>query len=199
MVRLVDVDNTCDLAKPISTATQLARDAKQIKSLFGKVPTTNVSRLFDYGDNKLRAISVNSPLSVQTTNYAYLTIQANCYTKTEVDNSLALKAPINDPTFTGTVGGLSKQMVQFGNVDNTSDLAKPISTATQLALDAEQIQILFGEVPTTNLSRLFDYGDNKFRAIHVNSPLSVETTNDAYLTIRADCYTRKWVLRLLTL
>jgi hypothetical protein len=44
-------------------------------------------------------------------------------------------APINSPTFTGTVSGIDKSMVGLGSVDNTSDAAKPISTATQAALD----------------------------------------------------------------
>ena len=35
----------------------------------------------------------------------------------------------------GTYGLMNKQAVGLGNVDNTSDLNKPISTATQLALD----------------------------------------------------------------
>jgi hypothetical protein len=48
---------------------------------------------------------------------------------------LALKAPINNPTFTGTVGGLDKSMVGLGNIDNTSDANKPISSATQTALN----------------------------------------------------------------
>ena len=39
------------------------------------------------------------------------------------------------PTFTGTVSGITKSMVGLGNVDNTTDLNKPISTATQTALD----------------------------------------------------------------
>ena len=60
--------------------------------LFGEIPATNTSRLFDHGDNNFRAINVNSPLSIKTTNDAYLTIQADCYSKTEVDNNLALKA-----------------------------------------------------------------------------------------------------------
>jgi len=33
-------------------------------------------------------------------------------------------------TFTGTVGGVTKESVGLGNVDNTSDLDKPISNAT---------------------------------------------------------------------
>lgn len=45
------------------------------------------------------------------------------------------KAPLANPTFTGTVGGITKAMVGLGNVDNTTDANKPISTATQTALD----------------------------------------------------------------
>lgn len=74
-VGLANVDNTSDLSKPISTATQTALD---------------------------------------------------------------LKAPIANPTFTGTVSGISKAMVGLGNVDNTSDANKPVSTATQTALDGKQ-------------------------------------------------------------
>jgi len=49
--------------------------------------------------------------------------------------NLAAKAPIASPTFTGTVSGVTKSMVGLGNVDNTSDASKPVSTATQAALD----------------------------------------------------------------
>eukprot|EP01031_Cornospumella_fuschlensis_P024679 gene24679-29821_t len=52
-----------------------------------------------------------------------------------VQTQLDLKAPVNSPTFTGTVSGVTKAMVGLANADNTSDLAKPISTATQTALD----------------------------------------------------------------
>jgi hypothetical protein len=50
-------------------------------------------------------------------------------------NAINLKANIESPTFTGTVKGITKAMVGLGNVDNTSDIDKPISTATQAALD----------------------------------------------------------------
>ena len=52
-------------------------------------------------------------------------------------NRFAEKAPVNNPTFTGTVGGISKTMVGLGSVDNTSDANKPVSTATQTALNAK--------------------------------------------------------------
>lgn len=50
-------------------------------------------------------------------------------------SDLSAKAPINNPTFTGTVSGITQSMIGLANVDNTSDLLKPISTATQDALN----------------------------------------------------------------
>lgn len=51
--------------------------------------------------------------------------------QTQIDS----KAPTANPTFTGTVNGITSTMVGLGNVDNTSDVNKPISSATQTALD----------------------------------------------------------------
>jgi hypothetical protein len=45
------------------------------------------------------------------------------------------KAPLASPTFTGTVAGVTKSHVGLGNVDNTADTAKPVSTAQQTALN----------------------------------------------------------------
>jgi hypothetical protein len=60
---------------------------------------------------------------------------ATASTTYETISNVALKAPINSPTFTGTVSGITKSMVGLGSVDNTSDTAKPVSTAQQTALD----------------------------------------------------------------
>lgn len=49
--------------------------------------------------------------------------------------ALAAKAPLASPAFTGTPTGISKSHVGLGSVDNTSDAAKPVSTAQQTALD----------------------------------------------------------------
>jgi hypothetical protein len=54
------------------------------------------------------------------------------------------------PTFTGTVSGVTKAMVGLGNVDNTSDANKPISTATQTALDGKQATITGGATSITS-------------------------------------------------
>jgi hypothetical protein len=51
--------------------------------------------------------------------------------QTQIDS----KAPTNSPTFTGTVAGITKSMVGLGNVDNTSDVNKPVSDATQVLIN----------------------------------------------------------------
>ena len=48
--------------------------------------------------------------------------------------ALDLKAPKADPTFTGTVTGVTKAHVGLGNVDNTADASKPVSTAQATAI-----------------------------------------------------------------
>jgi len=40
--------------------------------------------------------------------------------------TVALKAPLDSPAFTGTPTGITKSHVGLGNVDNTSDLNKPV-------------------------------------------------------------------------
>jgi hypothetical protein len=61
-------------------------------------------------------------------------------TQTALDSKLASAtaaatyAPIASPTFTGTVSGVTKSMVGLGNVDNTSDANKPVSTASRIEI-----------------------------------------------------------------
>ena len=57
---------------------------------------------------------------------------------TSLSSDIGLKAPINNPVFTGTISGISKSMVGLTNVDDTNDINKPISTATQSALNLKQ-------------------------------------------------------------
>lgn len=56
------------------------------------------------------------------------------YTNYSTLFGLTAYAPLASPTFTGTVGGITKGMVELGNVDNTSDANKPVSTAVAAAL-----------------------------------------------------------------
>ena len=57
--------------------------------------------------------------------------------QTQIDDLDTVKADLESPTFTGTVSGVTKEHVGLGDADNTADLDKPVSTATQTALDAK--------------------------------------------------------------
>ena len=77
----------------------------------------------------------SAPSALNTLNELATALGNDASFSTTITNSLGEKAPLNSPTFTGTVSGISKSMVGLANVDNTSDVSKPISNATQTALD----------------------------------------------------------------
>jgi len=59
-----------------------------------------------------------------------------------------------------TFQALNKSAVGLGNVDNTSDASKPISTSTQTALDAKQNTLVSGtSIKTVNGNSLLGSGD----------------------------------------
>jgi hypothetical protein len=103
--------------------------------------------------------------------------------------ALDLKANISSPTFTGTVGGITATMVGLGNVNNTSDLSKPISTLTQAALDLKEDKINkitdINSDPTSitkypTVSAVKNYVDS-YNPIH-----SIKTIETDYTAERAD-------------
>ena len=112
------------------------------------------SRLFVAKD-----VSMNSNLYVAgTITSGNLTITgnstfSNIYSNSFYENGVSISskyATIASPTFTGTVSGITSAMVGLGNVNNTSDLDKPISTAVQNALNnyISSISPAFTGVPT---------------------------------------------------
>jgi uncharacterized protein (TIGR02145 family) len=84
------------------------------------------------GGNNYVLLGTQELMSVPYAMYASKTDTASL----NLTNRFAAKAPINNPQFTGTVGGITKAMVGLGNVDNTSDEDKPVSSAAQTALAA---------------------------------------------------------------
>jgi len=162
MVGLNNVDNTSDSSKPISTATQAALDTKLASNtatstyaplisptLTGTpiAPTATVNTnntqiaTTAYADraatNAASAIIASAPAALDTLNELAAALGNDASFSTTITNSLAAKAPLASPTFTGTVSGITRAMVGLGNVDNTTDAAKPISTATQTALNTK--------------------------------------------------------------
>ena len=140
MVGLGNVDNTTDAGKPVSTATQTALDLKENASNKSDAslgtstilyPTQNAVKT--YVDSQVATGAPDATSSVK--GKIQLTGELGGSASSPTVPGLALKAPINNPAFTGTVTGVTKTMVGLGNVDNTTDAGKPVSTATQTALD----------------------------------------------------------------
>lgn len=77
----------------------------------------------------------SSPAALDTLNEIAAAINDDASYAATITTGLATKAPLSSPTFTGTVSGITKSMVGLGDVNNTTDALKPISTATQTALD----------------------------------------------------------------
>lgn len=102
---LGSVDNTTDLNKPISTATQAALNGKA-----------------DTGHTHAGFVSSTDPRLSDARPASDVSAWAKAATK---------------PSYTKTEVGL-------GNVDNTSDANKPVSTATQTALNAKQATLVSG-------------------------------------------------------
>jgi hypothetical protein len=73
--------------------------------------------------------------------------------------------------------GLTKSDVGLGNVDNTSDANKPISTATQTALNGKQDSLVSGtNIKTINSTSLLGSGDVSVQATLV-SGTNIKTIN----------------------
>jgi uncharacterized protein (TIGR02145 family) len=115
------VDNTSDINKPVSTATQdsLALKAPLANPTFTGTVSGITKSMVDGLENVNNTSDEDKPVSTAT------------------QDSLALKAPLANPTFTGTVSGIDKAMVGLGSVNNTSDEDKPVSTATQTAINTK--------------------------------------------------------------
>jgi hypothetical protein len=161
MVGLGNVDNTSDANKPISAATQTALNLKantsDLTSEISRATTaealkaplasptftgtvSGIDKTMVGLGNVDNTSDANKPVSTAT--QTALNLKANTSDLTsEISRATtaeALKAPLASPTFTGTVSGIDKTMVGLGNVDNTSDANKPVSTATQTALNLKQ-------------------------------------------------------------
>jgi len=159
MVGLANVDNTADLAKPISTATQTALNAKAPLSSPAFMGTvTGITKSMIGLSNVDNTADLSKPISTAT------------------QTALNAKAPLSSPAFTGTVTGITKSMIGLSNVDNTADLAKPISTATQNVLDSFVGQVAFFAMETAPTGWLKANGATISRTTYSNLFNKIGTT-----------------------
>jgi hypothetical protein len=148
---LNNVDNTSDANKPVSTATQTALDAKQATLVSG----TNIK-------------TINSTSVLGSGNVA---VEPTITATTSADYYRG------DKTF----ATLNKTAVALGNVDNTSDANKPVSTATQTALNAKQDTLVSAtNIKTINSTSILGSGDVAVQATLV-SGTNIKTINSTSL------------------
>ena len=131
-IGLGNVDNTADIDKPISTATQTALDGKA-----DTVHTHTVSDITDMPAYLTQETDPTVPAWAKSKNKpTYTADEVGAAEKNHTHNMSDItdmpewtKAE-SKPAYTASEVGL-------GNVDNTADIDKPISTATQTALDGK--------------------------------------------------------------
>lgn len=145
------VDNTSDSSKPISSATQTALNLKA-DLVGGLIPS---SQLPGYVDDVLEFATVSNFPATGESGKIYVAIDTNLTYRwsgsvySSMSPSLAL-GTTSTTAYRGDYGniaynhsqitsgnphGVTAALINLGNVNNTSDLNKPVSTATQTALD----------------------------------------------------------------
>lgn len=124
-VGLGSVDNTSDANKPVSSAQQTAIDGKVADAINDGTTTIAPSQnaVFD-------ALALKQPLDSDLTTIAGLTATTDNF-MVAASSAWASRTPAQAKTSLA----LTKTDVGLSNVDNTSDTAKPVSTAQQTALD----------------------------------------------------------------
>ena len=162
MVGLGNVTNTSDANKPVSTAQQTALNLKAplaSPSFTGTVSGSFSGPLAGNASTATSATNFSGELAGEVTGtqsataIAATTVTGKALTGfvsaagavtaadsilgaiNKLDGNVSLKAPLASPTFTGTVSGITASMVGLGNVNNTRDADRPLSTAQQTAMD----------------------------------------------------------------
>jgi|LakMenE18May11ns_1017448.scaffolds.fasta_scaffold9958376_7 hypothetical protein len=131
---LNNVDNTSDANKSISTLTQAALDVKENASNKSVVTTLGTSDVLFPTQN---AVKTYVDAAIIATAVADASITDPKIVSVSASKLLGVVAVVNGGTGAGTVAA-AKTNLALNNVDNTSDISKPISTLTQVALDIKE-------------------------------------------------------------
>lgn len=167
-VGLGNVDNTSDANKPISTATQTALNLKY-----------NASNPSNYVN--AAGASAAAPVQSVASKTGAVVLTKSDVGLSNVDNTSDANKPVSTATQTAlnskensitagttsqyyrgdkTFQTLDKTAVGLSNVDDTSDANKPVSTATQTALDLKQNTLVSStNIKTVNGSSILGSGD----------------------------------------
>ena len=168
-VGLGNVDNTSDVNKPVSTATQTALNLKANQAttytkaetdskIVELAPMPDLSPYYTKTetDTAIANLVDAAPTTLNTLNELAAALGDDANFSTTVTNSIATKAPLNSPTFTGTVGGISAIMVGLGNVMNESKstmFASPTFTGTVSGITSTMVGL--GNVTNESKATMF--------------------------------------------
>ena len=151
-VGLGNVDNTSDLNKPVSNATREALSAlsdsvtqivnAHAQNYSNPHQVTKAQVGLDRVDNTNDLEKPVSNATQELVNKIKLDLTTTITSQGEILN--AHVADKNNPH------SVTAFQIGLGNVNNTADMDKPVSTATQIALD-KKADLVDGKVPTTQL------------------------------------------------
>ena len=179
-VGLANVDDTSDVDKPVSTAQQVAIDAKEDKIV------KSIGYATWDGTNWVFVSSPSGGATIDDTAASTSTV----YSSSKVDSLVSSKQDtLVSGTNIKTIGGtsllgsgsvnLTKSDVGLSNVDNTSDANKPISTATATALSGKQDTLVSGtNIKTIGSTSLLGSGSVNLSKSDVGLS-NVDNTSDA--------------------
>jgi hypothetical protein len=193
---LNNVDNTTDASKPISSATQTALDLKvdENAAITGATKTKityDAKGLVTSGADATTADIADSTNKRYVTD-AQATVIGNTSGTNTGDNATNSQysglAASKENTITATTSAdyyrgdktfatLNKTAVALGNVDNTSDANKPVSTAQQTALDLKTNKLIVANRQTASYTLVLSDADklvetNVATANNVTIPLN---------------------------
>ena len=131
---LNNVDNTTDVNKPISTLTQAALDLKENSANKSTTTTLGTSDILFPTQN---AVKTYVDAAVATTAVADGSITDAKIVSVSASKLTGVVPVANGGTGASTIAA-AKTNLALNNVDNTTDLNKPISTLTQAALDLKE-------------------------------------------------------------
>ena len=122
------------------------------------VPEVDVAELLanaqEYTNTKISELVDGAPEAMDTLKELADAISKNSDIMSALQSAIGNKANVTDlnthTSDTSNPHGVTKEQIGLGNVDNTSDIDKPISTATQTALD--------GKSPKSHASTTINYG-----------------------------------------
>ena len=178
---LGNVDNTSDVNKPISSATASALAGKQATLVSGtNIKTINGNSVLGSGDLVLTGVGETNTASNLGTGVglAASKVGVNLPFKSLIaGTNVTITPSTNDVTINATVdtsnllvktnnlsdvqsASTSRTNLGLGNVDNTSDANKPISTATSSALASKQATLVSGtNIKTINGASVLGSGN----------------------------------------